>query len=183
MWAAASQMRDHSRLITSYIADLTCVRNLWWTTTSGSPLRISSSRRQYFITTGAGCWMNIPELNKRRKWKKSNDELDGDIAWVLKDFRPRGIWLLGRIVKAHRGSDGIARSFDIQTARGIVQSPAVILSRVFNDCQVLRRFTETNSLKHVLSHTKTQCQNEKFFCFTLFCLNFHFKSLLLLPGV
>ncbi|XP_075248452.1 uncharacterized protein LOC142341409 [Convolutriloba macropyga] len=53
----------------------------------------------------------VPELNKRTKWQRSNAELDeGDIVWVLKDFTPRDIWPLGRIVKAHRGSDGIARS-------------------------------------------------------------------------
>ena len=74
----------------------------------------------------------IPELNKRTKWQRSNDELDeSDIVWVLKDFTPRGIWPLGKILKAHRGSDGIARRFDIQTSTGMVQRPAVTLSRVF----------------------------------------------------
>ena len=74
----------------------------------------------------------VPELNKRTKWQRSHDELDeGDIVWVLKEFTPRGIWPLGKIVKAHRGSDGIAMSFDIQTATGMVQRPAVTLSRVF----------------------------------------------------
>ena len=73
----------------------------------------------------------VPELNKRTKWQSSNDELnESDIVWVLKDFTPRGIWPLGKIVKAHRGSDGIARSFDIQTSTGMVQRPAVTLSRV-----------------------------------------------------
>ena len=45
----------------------------------------------------------VPELNKRVKLQKSNEELaEGDIVWVLKDFTPRGIWLLGKIVKAHK---------------------------------------------------------------------------------
>ena len=74
----------------------------------------------------------IPELNKRTKWPRSNDKLDeDDIVWVLKEFTPGGIWPLGKIVKAHKGSDGIARSFDIQTSTGMVQRPAVTLSRVF----------------------------------------------------
>ncbi|XP_075264654.1 uncharacterized protein LOC142356738, partial [Convolutriloba macropyga] len=47
------------------------------------------------------------------------------------DFTPRGIWSLGRIVQAHRASDGIARCFDIQTSSGMVQRTAVTLSRVF----------------------------------------------------
>ena len=73
----------------------------------------------------------IPELNKRTKWQRSNDELDeSDIVWVVRDFTTRGIWPLGKIVKAHRVSDGIARSFDIQTSTGMVQRPAVTLSRV-----------------------------------------------------
>ena len=74
----------------------------------------------------------VPELNKRSRRQKSNDELDeGDIVWVLKDFSRRGISLLGKIVKAHRVSDGSARSFDIETATGIVQRPAVTLSCLF----------------------------------------------------
>ena len=74
----------------------------------------------------------FPELNKRTKWQKSNEELDeADIVWVLKDFTPKDIWPLGKIVRAHRGSDGIARSFDIQTASGMIERPAVTLSRVF----------------------------------------------------
>ena len=64
----------------------------------------------------------VPELNKRTKWQRSNDELDElEIVWVLKDFTPRGIWPLGRIAKAHRGSDGITRSFYIQTSTGMDQ--------------------------------------------------------------
>ncbi|XP_075254526.1 uncharacterized protein LOC142345944 [Convolutriloba macropyga] len=74
----------------------------------------------------------VLELNKRTKWQRSNFELDeGDIVWVLKNFTPRGIWPLGKIVKAHRVSDGRARSSDIQTSTGMVQSQAVTLSRVF----------------------------------------------------
>ena len=78
-----------------------------------------------------------PELNKRTKWPRSNDELAQDnIVWVLKDFKPRGTWPLGRIVKAHRGSDGIARSFDIQTSTGMEMRPRVTLSRAFPQLSV-----------------------------------------------
>ena len=69
------------------------------------------------------------------------------------DFTPRGIWPLGKVVKAHRGAEAIASSFDIQTATGIVQRPALTLCRVFPDCQVLRRVTELSSLKHTHTHT------------------------------
>ncbi|XP_075248312.1 uncharacterized protein LOC142341280 [Convolutriloba macropyga] len=73
----------------------------------------------------------VPE-HKRTKWQRSNDKLDeSDIVWVLKDFTPRSIRILGRFKKAHRGSDGIARSLDIQTSTGMVQRPALTLSRVF----------------------------------------------------
>ena len=51
--------------------------------------------------------------------------------WLYKDFTPRGIWPIGRIVKAHVSRDGVARSFDIKTSTGIVQRPAVRLGKVF----------------------------------------------------
>ena len=96
----------------------------------------------------------IPELNKRTKWQRSNDELDeGDIVCVLRDFTPRGIWPLGRIAIAHRGSDGIARSFDIQTSTGMVQRPAVTLSRVFPQLSSAR---EGHGNKFIETHTQTQ---------------------------
>ena len=127
----------------------------------------------------------VPELNKRVKWQKSNEELDeGDVVWVLKDFTPRSIWLLGKIVTAHRGSNGIARSFDIQTATGMIQRPAVTLSPVFPQSSSApeghqNKFIEAHSLS--LSHTqKTQCQNENFFA--LLCLHFHIKLLAFVVG-
>ena len=43
----------------------------------------------------------------------------------------RGIWPIGRIVKAHVSRDGVARNFDIKTSTGMVQRPAVRLGKVF----------------------------------------------------
>ena len=43
----------------------------------------------------------VPELNKRTKWQKSNED-EGDIGWVLRDFTPRCIWPLGKTVKSVR---------------------------------------------------------------------------------
>ena len=72
----------------------------------------------------------VPGLKKRTKRQKSNDELEeGDSMGAL------GIHTQNNLAswedsKAHRGSDGLARSFDIQEARVIVQRPAV--TRVFS---------------------------------------------------
>ena len=125
MWAAASQMRDP-------LLRITCLK----------PLVNSNqlfSTKDFKLTQALAdhyCYRLLKEyvleLNKRVKWQKSIEELDeGDIVWVLKDFTRRGIWPLGKMVKTQRGSDGIARSFDIQTATGMVQRPAVTLSPVF----------------------------------------------------
>ena len=97
------------------------------------------------------------------------------------DLRPRDIRPLGRIVKAHRGSDGIARSFDIQTSTGMVQRPAVTLSRVFPQLSSApeghwNKFIET----HTHTHKKTKYQKEKFVLYFLF--TFSFQMLLFVAG-
>ena len=74
----------------------------------------------------------VPELNRRTKWQQANAELkEDDVVWLYKDFTPRGIWPIGRIVKAHVSRDGVARSFDIKTSTGMVLRPAVRLGKVF----------------------------------------------------
>ena len=74
----------------------------------------------------------VPELNRRTKWQQANAELkEDDVVWLYKDFTPRGIWPIGRIVKAHVSRDGVARSFDIKISSGMVQRPAVRLGKVF----------------------------------------------------
>ena len=74
----------------------------------------------------------VPELNRRTKWQQAKAELkEDDVIWLYKDFTPRGIWPIGRIVKAHVSRDGVARSFDIKTSTGMVQRPAVRLGKVF----------------------------------------------------
>ena len=74
----------------------------------------------------------VPELNRRTKWQQANAELKkDDVVWLYKDFTPRGIWPIGRIVKAHVSRDGVARSFDIKTSTGMVQRPAVRFGKVF----------------------------------------------------
>ena len=74
----------------------------------------------------------VPELNRRTIWQQANAELKEDyVVWLYKDFTPRGIWPIGRIVKAHVSRDGVARKFDIKTSTGIVQRTAVRLGKVF----------------------------------------------------
>ena len=157
MWAAASQMRDHLRLITSYFADLICVWNLGWKSTSGSPLRTSSWRRHYLITTeqaaeGICSWAQQEnEVAKTKWWAGRKWHCAG-----AQRLHTQDIWPLGKIMKAHKRSDGIARIFDIQTATGTVQRPAETLSRVFAqmssapECQ-LNKFIETHTHTHKLN--------------------------------
>ena len=115
----------------------------------------------------------VPELNKRLKWQKSNEELDeADIVGMLKDFTPRGIWLLGKIVKAHRGSDGIARSFDLQTATGMV--PMACIPTIVKCAGGVCVCVCVNTHTHTHTNTKTHGQNEKFFA--LFCCVYIFIS-------
>ena len=74
----------------------------------------------------------VTELNRRTKWQEANAELkEDDVVWLYKDFTSRGIWRIGRIVKAHVSRDGVARSFDIKTNTGMVQRAAVRLGKVF----------------------------------------------------
>ena len=74
----------------------------------------------------------VPELNRRTKWQQANAQLkEDDVVWLYKDFTPRGIWPIGRMVKAHVSRDGVKRSFDIKTNTGMVQRPAVRLCKVF----------------------------------------------------
>ena len=97
----------------------------------------------------------VIEFNKRTECQNSKDELDeGYIVWVLKEFTSRGVWLQGKIVKAHRGAKGIARSFDMQTATRIIQGPAVSPALYSHNCQVFQRVTESIALNETNSKTQ-----------------------------
>ena len=73
----------------------------------------------------------LPTLTKRTKWTKPIDNLEtGDLVWILEDLTPRGLWPLGRVLRTFPGSDGVVRSCELKTSRGIIQRPVIKLSRV-----------------------------------------------------
>ena len=164
MWAAASQVRDRLLLITSPFADLTCFWNLLWTIYqrfSTKDFKLTQALLDYY-------WSRLlqeydPELNERMMWQKSKWAGRKSHCVGLTDFTPRGICALGKIVKAHRGSDGTVKSFDIQTATGIIQRPAVTLNRVFPRLSCApeiksshwNEFNETHAYKELIIWMKT----------------------------
>ena len=81
--------------------------------------------------------------------KKTDEKTQkGDLVWILKEFTPRGNWPLGRITKRHYVVDGIPRSFDIHTATGTLTRPAVKMSRVKDEEELINsRSVATNPSK------------------------------------
>ena len=68
----------------------------------------------------------------------------GDLVWILNEFTPRGIWPFRRI-RCHYGADRIPRSFNIHTATGKLTCPAVKLSRVIDEEELINtRSAATN---------------------------------------
>ena len=66
----------------------------------------------------------------RPKRKKHDTQLKEDLAWILGDNCPRGVWPLGIVEKTHTGHDGVVRSCLLKTALEKVTRPAVRLSLV-----------------------------------------------------
>ena len=74
----------------------------------------------------------IPSLHHRSKWNQQLSPITvGELAWVLRDFTPRGIWPIGRVEAVFPGRDGQTRVCSVKTAYGTFERPAVSLSRVF----------------------------------------------------
>lgn len=61
-------------------------------------------------------------LQQRTKWLCSTGRLDvGTLVLVRDKTQPPLLWLLGRILKAFPGSDGVARVFEIKTKKGVMK--------------------------------------------------------------
>ena len=112
-------MRDHLLRITSSFADVTGVWNLLWTATSVSRLRASSWRRQYLITTGAGCWRNM-FLSSTKEWsgkKQMRSWLKVTSCGYSRTSHPEASGLLGRLWKhteVQTGQPGASTSRRLQ---------------------------------------------------------------------
>ena len=60
----------------------------------------------------------FPTLHPRGKWSTAQTQLRvGDLVWILRNFTPRGMWLLGRIKTTHPGLNGTVRVFRPLTVR------------------------------------------------------------------
>ena len=67
----------------------------------------------------------LPTLTVRRKWNKEQRNLTvDDLVMVVDEQRPRGQWLLGRIIEVMPSTDGRVRSIKVRTHQGIYTRPA-----------------------------------------------------------
>ena len=63
----------------------------------------------------------LPTLTTRTKWTKPTQNIQiGYLVWLLEDLTPRSLWPLGRVLRTFPGLDGIVRSCEIQTNRGLL---------------------------------------------------------------
>ena len=67
-------------------------------------------------------------LMERSKWcTQSNNLSVSDLVLIADSDRPRGSWLLGRVLKLYHGRDGVARVADIKTKSGQLKRPVTKL--------------------------------------------------------
>ena len=66
----------------------------------------------------------LPTLRARTKWtgQRRNVQVD-DLVIVIEHTLPRNEWLLGRIVEALPGPDGLVRSVRVRTSRAVLTRP------------------------------------------------------------
>lgn len=63
----------------------------------------------------------ITLLQKRTKWQHSSGELKvGTLVLVRDRQQPPLLWLMGRVIKIHHGSDGVGRVVELQTKKGVI---------------------------------------------------------------
>jgi Pao retrotransposon peptidase/Family of unknown function (DUF5641)/Protein of unknown function (DUF1759)/Integrase zinc binding domain len=68
----------------------------------------------------------VPTLVNRSKWRKPERNLAvGDLAVIDDPALPRNVWPLGVVQKVLPGTDGVVRTVDVRTARGVLRRPAV----------------------------------------------------------
>lgn len=66
----------------------------------------------------------IPLMQERHKWNNiKRNFAPGDLVVIVDDNAPRNTWLLGRVVKALAGSEGLTRSVLVKTKTSIIQRP------------------------------------------------------------
>lgn len=71
----------------------------------------------------------LNELQQRNKWKTESRNLAEDTMVIIKDENLHIMkWPIGRVLKTHKGNDGLVRSAEIKTANGIYTRPIHLLA-------------------------------------------------------
>ena len=66
----------------------------------------------------------LPTLNRRSRWTIEKNIPDlGDVCLISEKNTPRPSWPLGKVIKQIRGSDGLVRTLQLITSKGIVTRP------------------------------------------------------------
>jgi hypothetical protein len=68
----------------------------------------------------------VPTLVNRSKWHKNQQNLaEGDVAVINDPTLPRNLWPLGIVENVLPGLDGVVRTVDVKTTKGLIRRPAV----------------------------------------------------------
>ena len=61
----------------------------------------------------------LPTLRPQSKWHTTKDPImKGQVAWILENNSPRGLWPLGMVTEVYPGSDNIVRKCKLKTKTG-----------------------------------------------------------------
>ncbi|XP_069360872.1 uncharacterized protein [Maniola hyperantus] len=90
----------------------------------------------------------ISELQTRCKWMSGVDTLQPGMMVVIKDDNlPPLKWLLGRIINAIPGKDGISRVADIRTSSGVVRRSFAKICPLFCEEEIKKTTLEPGNSK------------------------------------
>ena len=73
----------------------------------------------------------LPTLLPRQQWTKKTARIDnGQPVWILEDMTPRGLWPIGKIIKAMPSPDDQTRIYQVKTRRGLETIPAIRIAPI-----------------------------------------------------
>ncbi|XP_075162725.1 uncharacterized protein LOC142235353 [Haematobia irritans] len=90
------------------------------------------AQHQFFCSR----WKNeyLKELQKRHKWKRSEEDLRENMLVVVKEENlPPNSWRLGRITKVHHGNDNRVRVAEVHTQKGTITRPITKLVVLYDE--------------------------------------------------
>ena len=93
------------------------------------------TRAQAYSDAISSRWLKeyVPNLNRRAMWSTRSDRQlkVGDLVWIVEPTSPRCYYPLARVAKLNFGIYAVARSAEVETTSGNLDSPVVKLSPVF----------------------------------------------------